>query len=169
MYPKISSGIIPGLKTLFFTLPEFLWAFSCVLTRQNGVPSKQSQQQQLALIPVWDMCNHEEGKITTYYDLSKQESECFAMRNFKQGEQVSFGRVNLLVVFIHVFFFCFPYFQFFIYYGKRPNSELLLFSGFINPSNVNDSIKISLSLPKGESASISEKRNNLLSKLSLRR
>ena len=38
------------------------WAVSSVMTRQNQVPA-ESGRQVLALVPLWDMCNHTEGEV----------------------------------------------------------------------------------------------------------
>jgi len=52
--------------------------------------------------------------------------ESNAMREFKQGEHVE------------------------IFYGTRPNTELLLFSGFIQPNNVHDILSIPLKLRRSD-------------------
>jgi hypothetical protein len=36
------------------------------MSRQNEIPLDESTAQ-LALIPVWDMCNHVEGKVHNKY------------------------------------------------------------------------------------------------------
>ena len=36
------------------------------MTRQNFIPSEDNENQMIdALIPLWDMLNHEEGKVRT--------------------------------------------------------------------------------------------------------
>lgn len=57
-------------------------------TRQNMIPVDEKTVQ-VALIPIWDMCNHTDGKITTYYDLPTQMCESRAVKDFKKGEQVN--------------------------------------------------------------------------------
>lgn len=51
-----------------FTWSEFVWCSSIVMSRQNRIPFGESQSTfQMALIPVWDMCNHaclNEGKVS---------------------------------------------------------------------------------------------------------
>lgn len=49
--------------------------------------------------------------MTTYYNQEEEATNCFAMRNYRQGEQV------------------------YIYYGERPNSMFLLYQGFVFPGN----------------------------------
>ena len=39
-----------------------MWAVSCVMTRQNRVPTRKSGDQVLVMIPFWDMANHALGK-----------------------------------------------------------------------------------------------------------
>jgi hypothetical protein len=101
-------------QLVIFTKPYFV-----VMTRQNPVPGRQDIQASpdLALIPLLDMFNHEEGEITCHFDVSQQHMELTAKRPFQQGEQV------------------------FICYGNRSNSELLLYSGFVPDYNSKDRIK----------------------------
>jgi hypothetical protein len=40
------------------------WAVSTVMTRQNFVPSSDGRTMLNALIPMWDMCNHNNGKVS---------------------------------------------------------------------------------------------------------
>ena len=102
---------------------EFRWAVSVVMTRQNQIPLSSGKGLDLALIPVWDMCNHADGEITTFFNSESQTTEFQAMQDFKQGDQV------------------------FIFYGKRPNSDLLLYSGFVYGSaNKYDCIKLKFTL-----------------------
>jgi hypothetical protein len=42
----------------------FSWAVSTVMTRQNLVPSPDGSRMIHALIPMWDMCNHENGRVS---------------------------------------------------------------------------------------------------------
>lgn len=47
------------------TLNEFFsWAVSTVMTRQNLIPSPDGSRMIHALIPMWDMCNHENGRVS---------------------------------------------------------------------------------------------------------
>lgn len=41
------------------------WAVSSVMTRQNQIPTEDGSRVTLALIPLWDMCNHTNGLVTT--------------------------------------------------------------------------------------------------------
>ncbi|KAH9551818.1 hypothetical protein CY35_09G033300 [Sphagnum magellanicum] len=106
-------------QLVIFTKPYFV-----VMTRQNPVPGRQDIQASpdLALIPLLDMFNHEEGEITCHFDVSQQHMELTAKRPFQQGEQV------------------------FICYGNRSNSELLLYSGFVPDYNSKDRIKVPVAL-----------------------
>ena len=39
---------------------------NAVMSRQNQIPLNH-ETTQLALIPVWDMCNHFEGQVFIYF------------------------------------------------------------------------------------------------------
>jgi len=78
----------------------------------------------LALIPLWDMCNHTEGEISTDYDPVAQQCVCYAAQSVAVGDEVC------------------------IYYGPRSNAELLLHSGFVYPNNHRDYLKIRLGIAK---------------------
>lgn len=75
------------------------WAVSAVMTRQNSVPrvhanpgaqnpSGDSATAMSALVPLWDMFNHSDGKLSTDYDVKANTLRCYAMRDFDEGEQV---------------------------------------------------------------------------------
>lgn len=65
-----------------------------------------------ALIPFWDMANHEEsGFISTQFNDETSSVESISMRNFNKGEQI------------------------FIYYGKRTAIEMLVNNGFFDPTS----------------------------------
>ena len=109
-----------------FTWTNFRWAISVVLTRQNELPSVSSPSLSqtaapVALIPFWDMCNHDTGEMTSFYNVETDRLESSAIRDYCPGEQV------------------------FMFYGPRPNSQLLLFSGFVHPDNPYDHLTIQLS------------------------
>ncbi|KAL3678834.1 hypothetical protein R1sor_021790 [Riccia sorocarpa] len=108
----------------WFTWAEFRWAASIVMTRQNPIPGTPDMEmgQALALIPLLDMFNHEEGEITCHFSVSHQQMELTAKRRFEAGEQV------------------------YISYGYRPNSALLLYSGFVPDNNTKDRIRIPVEL-----------------------
>ena len=109
------------------TFAEFRWAVAIVMTRQNHIPLEKGNGLDLVLIPVWDMCNHSDGEITTFFNQETQLTEFHAMRDFRQGEQV------------------------YIFYGERPNSELLLYSGFVyGDANKFDRIKLRLALNQND-------------------
>jgi len=125
-----------------FCYDDYRWAVSSVMTRQNQVPSIEStENRSLALIPLWDMCNHCEGQITTDYDPQLNKSECYAIKPFAVGEQI------------------------FIYYGKRSNAELLLHNGFVFTDNKNDNMKFKLGISKNDL--LQKKKADLISKLNI--
>lgn len=126
-----------------FTYEEYCWAVSTVMTRLNTIPNEDETQMIHALIPLWDMCNHEEGKITTDFNRFNNIDSCvcYAMRNFKAGEQI------------------------FIYYGPRTNSDFFVHSGFVYPDNKVDGFKLRLGISKADS--LQKERLQLLEKLDL--
>nr|XP_045594445.1 actin-histidine N-methyltransferase-like [Procambarus clarkii]XP_045594446.1 actin-histidine N-methyltransferase-like [Procambarus clarkii] len=109
----------------YFTFKAYRWAVSTVMTRQNRIPGKGSCGQ-MALIPAWDMANHQEGIYSTDYDDEKNCSVCLAQRDFKAGD------------------------QFTMYYSQRPNTELFLHNGFVVRDNKNDSLAIKLGVSKSD-------------------
>eukprot|EP00072_Mus_musculus_P043212 XP_006516147.3 PREDICTED: histone-lysine N-methyltransferase setd3 isoform X9 [Mus musculus] len=47
-----------------FTYEDYRWAVSSVMTRQNQIPTEDGSRVTLALIPLWDMCNHTNGLLS---------------------------------------------------------------------------------------------------------
>jgi len=111
----------PPLPLDSFTYNEFIWAVSVVMSRQNQIPIHGKRE--LALIPAWDLCNHETGKITTFFDVELNALQCYAQRAFSQGDQI------------------------YIHYGNRPNSELFLYMGFVVADNPADSYRLKFPFP----------------------
>ncbi|CAA9994502.1 unnamed protein product, partial [Nesidiocoris tenuis] len=104
-----------------------VWAVSTVMTRQNFIPaSSQGSPMVLALIPWWDMGNHDNGELTTDFNVEIDSSEYRACRSFNSGDQV------------------------FMSYGKRPNSELFLHNGFVHVNNRSDDVKLRLGVSKSD-------------------
>ncbi|CDQ62671.1 unnamed protein product [Oncorhynchus mykiss] len=71
-----------------FTYDDYRWAVSSVMTRQNQIPTEDGSRVTLALIPLWDMCNHTNGLITTGYNLEDDRCECVALQDYKENDQV---------------------------------------------------------------------------------
>ena len=91
------------------------------MSRQNEIPSKSGlPSPTLALIPLWDLCNHMSGHISTFFNVDSQTCDCYAHCYFKAKE------------------------EFRIFYGPRTNSELLLQQGFVYLQNEFDSLQIKL-------------------------
>lgn len=112
---------IPSAK---FTIGNYFWALGVVLTRQNEVVVQQNVKPALALIPGWDLCNHEQGtkKITTYSDPQARTVACHSMRHFQPNEQVK------------------------MFYGQRSNADFLLYSGFVAQDNAFDCVQVPLAM-----------------------
>uniref|UniRef100_A0A8D1KLL1 protein-histidine N-methyltransferase n=1 Tax=Sus scrofa TaxID=9823 RepID=A0A8D1KLL1_PIG len=109
-----------------FTYEDYRWAVSSVMTRQNQIPTEDGSRVTLALIPLWDMCNHTNGLITTGYNLEDDRCECVALRDFRAGEQI------------------------YIFYGTRSNAEFVIHSGFFFDNNSHDRVKIKLGVSKSD-------------------
>lgn len=124
-----------------FTYDDYRWAVATVMTRQNQIPMPDGSKMTFALIPLWDMCNHCNGLITTDFDLDKSCSQCYALQNFTKGEQV------------------------FIFYGPRSNAELLVNNGFVYPENEHNRMAIKLGISKGDT--LFTLKSELLSKCGL--
>ncbi|XP_068194761.1 actin-histidine N-methyltransferase isoform X2 [Antennarius striatus] len=109
-----------------FTFDDYRWAVSSVMTRQNQIPTEDGSQVTLALIPLWDMCNHTNGLITTGYNLEDDRCECVALQDYKENEQI------------------------YIFYGTRSNAEFVIHNGFFYQDNIHDRVKIKLGVSKSE-------------------
>lgn len=61
-------GLQPTVYWCFEDWPSnvfnfYRWAVSSVMTRQNQIPTEDGSRVTLALIPLWDMCNHTNGLV----------------------------------------------------------------------------------------------------------
>lgn len=108
-----------------FTFDNHRWAVSTVITRQNKIPSTTGEPT-LALIPMWDMCNHCNGTITTGYEKADESCKSLSMKDFSVGEQVC------------------------IFYGERSNADLLVHNGFVYEDNSHDRVGIQLGVSKSD-------------------
>ncbi|XP_065364244.1 actin-histidine N-methyltransferase isoform X2 [Calliphora vicina] len=130
-----------------FNYDLFRWAVSTVMTRENLIPrskplpGEETPSTIAALIPFWDMANHRNGSISSFFNVETQEMESKAQEDFKKGEQV------------------------FIHYGDRSNAELMTHNGFINAQNPKDSVTIKLGLSTSDA--LFAKRNQLLQLLNI--
>lgn len=124
-----------------FTFSGYRWAVSTVMTRQNAVPLPDGTEMLNALVPLWDMCNHTAGKLTTDFSLEKEALQCYAMQDYQKGDQI------------------------FIFYGKRPNSEFFIHNAFVDENNEFDSVAIKLGISKNDP--LAEKKAVLLQQLQI--
>jgi len=136
-----SEDAVSELMRNKFTFNEYCWAVSTVMTRQNMIPSEDGSTMINALIPLWDLCNHTNGTISTDYNPQLDRSECLAFKNFKAGEQL------------------------FIFYGARTNADFFIHNGFVFEDNENDLYWIRLGISKSDP--LQEKRKELLNKLGI--
>uniref|UniRef100_A0A147BP83 protein-histidine N-methyltransferase n=1 Tax=Ixodes ricinus TaxID=34613 RepID=A0A147BP83_IXORI len=119
-----------------FTYDLYRWAVSAVMTRQNAVPravvcggaddacARGSGSGVAALVPLFDLCNHSDGKVLTDYDTESKHLKCYAVKDFHQGDPVT------------------------IFYGKRSNAEFLVHNGFVYADNRHDAVDIKLGISK---------------------
>lgn len=128
LFSSLSVCKLPSLPTSCLSLKNYRWAISIVMTRQNALPPKSPSPKAppvMALIPLWDMFNHDVGKSTTSVTLRDDQLsiECTAMRDFQKGEPIK------------------------MCYGVRPSGQLALYSGFIlEDGTPNDEILIQVPL-----------------------
>lgn len=115
----------PDLPAAAFSYVNWEWAVAVVMTRQNELPDGRGGGM-LALVPVWDMCNHALGPMTSsvIVEGNRAAVELSAMTDFASGDQVT------------------------MFYGRRPNVQLLLFSGFVEPRNEFDQVPIDIVLDR---------------------
>lgn len=133
------------LCTVGFHYADFVWAVSCVMSRQNKIPSKKHNEEPLlALIPLWDMANHNTGRILTDFDVDTRSCVCYSMSKYSPGE------------------------EFRIFYGERGNSDLLLNQGFAYKGNPYDIVKIPIGLSRGEEEVTRKMRMSLLDRIKLK-
>lgn len=136
-----TDNLVSNLLRDTFTYEEYRWAVSTVMTRQNIIPGEDDTRMIHCLIPMWDMCNHEEGRISTEFNKETNCCECYAMRNFKSGDQI------------------------FIYYGPRTNTDFFVHSGFVYPDNKSDGFTLYLGISKADP--LRKERIALLSRMDL--
>ena len=133
-----------------FTFADYRWAVATVQSRQNRVPVRPAQNAAaaavqpvwtLALVPWWDMINHERGQATTEADPNARLLRCTASRDYAAGEQV------------------------FMHYGDRSNAEFVVHQGFFAGEHENDEVSVRLGVAQADV--LHAKKAELLSALSL--
>lgn len=139
LFSSLNACKLSSLPVSCLSLKNYRWAISIVMTRQNALPPKSPSpraQPTMALIPLWDMFNHDIGKSTTSVSLrdSQLSIECTAMRDFQKGEAVK------------------------MCYGMRPSGQLALYSGFVlKDGTPNDEILVQVPLASDK---LDEKKDN---------
>jgi protein-histidine N-methyltransferase len=83
----------PKMKQFFgveepLEFKDFMWCVSVTMTRQNRIPKPSENGTILALIPVWDFCNHCDGDIRTFYDTDSQAINSLSNRNYAPGQEL---------------------------------------------------------------------------------
>jgi len=123
-------GELPG-----FTYAAWAWALGAVVTRQNAVPdaARPAAPPALALVPLWDMCNHDPDGGTSEFVLRPGGGaylELRAARDVPEGAELRMR------------------------YGDRSAAELLIHSGFLPEGFVVEEIEIDVALPRGLDAKL---------------
>eukprot|EP00051_Salpingoeca_urceolata_P024495 m.431194 g.431194 ORF g.431194 m.431194 type:complete len:292 (-) comp20242_c3_seq8:296-1171(-) len=127
-----------------FTFDDYRWASSVVMSRQNLVPVEADQGghvQGHALIPLWDMMNHEDGKLTTSFDTESGTTQYRALRAFSRGEQIM------------------------MCYGHRSSCDHVCHSGFMLSGSSTDFMLLKLGV--GKSDPLFSAKSSLLQALSV--
>ena len=109
----------------FFSLNNFRWAMSVVMTRQNPVPFRNKSGELagrvLALVPVMDMANHDPTLDQgTFFDDETDEICIAASTSLKCGDELC------------------------MFYGPRSNQEFLIHCGFVTDGNIHDTTTIAI-------------------------
>lgn len=124
--------LVPGLTRSNFSWAGFRWAVCMVMSRQNKVPLPGFSGDINALVPVWDLLNHENlvhAGITTTAEIKNEQCVLLhhAPREFEENEELT------------------------MYYGDRDNFSFLKYSGFSVRNNPNE--KITIHFPLFDSSS----------------
>nr|XP_006819296.1 PREDICTED: histone-lysine N-methyltransferase setd3-like [Saccoglossus kowalevskii] len=109
-----------------FLYDDYRWAVSTVMTRQNHIPACDGTHRTTSLVPLWDMCNHCNGVITTGFDVDTNSLYCLALKDFQISDQI------------------------FIFYGARNNAEMLTHDGFVYLPNSHDNTSIKIGISKND-------------------
>ncbi|GFT00203.1 actin-histidine N-methyltransferase [Nephila pilipes] len=123
----------------YYTYDLYRWAVSSAMTRQNILPYIDGNQQVTSLVPMFDMCNHASGNLSTDFDLKKDLLISYSFKSFCKDEEVC------------------------MFYGPRTNAEFMVHNGFVYPENEHDAVEIKLGIGKNDP--LSTKKNELCSKL----
>ena len=111
--------------------------------KQEEQQEEEQEQTMVCLIPMWDLHNHEPGRITTFAVPPAGAVECRAQRAFAPGEQV------------------------FIHYGDRSNMQLLSHNGFVltDAPNPADIVLVARPAPTDADAALRAHKAALLARL----
>lgn len=130
--PKSPASRISFKKN--FTFQLYRWAVSTVMTRQNVLPAFQCDGDDTkarlsdshALIPLWDMFNHRNGKLSTDFENEQNCLICYSMSNFYKDDEI------------------------FIHYGNRANRDFFLHNGFVDVENDHDFVSLRLGISRSD-------------------
>jgi hypothetical protein len=155
--PSATAPLVPSV----LTWAGVRWSLAAVMSRQNSLPVGPGGAAALCLVPGWDFINHEEGGsrvITTGYDTgwcpppptipAGVGADAGAGVDVGVGAGVGVGTGALVHEALRDFA---PGEEVCMYYGHRPNDQLLLYAGFSVTGNGTWSRKIPASLPVSSS------------------
>eukprot|EP00943_MAST-04B_sp_MAST-4B-sp1_P006158 g6158.t1 len=108
-----------------FLFKDFRWAVSCVVSRQNPLPSNNGKDTALALIPIFEMLNHKPNSSLPSYLPEEKSAIIETACEYEKDDEV------------------------FMVYGRRPNRELLIYSGFVMTNNEFNNVIVRLKLSDG--------------------
>jgi len=119
--------------TRHFSFDAYRWAVDAVSSRVNSVP-RPGGGSVLALVPCWDLVNHQTGQVSTDYHDSSGTLVCYANRSFRAGEQFTMA------------------------YGPRGNADLFLHCGFVVPGNLHSRVPLRLGLSTSDPLATTRQR-----------
>jgi hypothetical protein len=105
------------------------WGVSSVTTRINHLPnpldtSENPEPEIMSMIPLWDLCNHEEElrQVSTDFDASKKKLICYSPKDYSKDA------------------------EFKIFYGNRNSTEYLVYNGFVPEGYRDDTYYLELGI-----------------------
>lgn len=93
------------------------------MTRQNSLKRADKEPDELCLIPLWDMCNHEAtGQFANSYHPEEKHLACYASHDYEAGS------------------------EFFIFYGERTSVDHFVHGGFVPETYFSDIFKLEMGI-----------------------
>ena len=97
------------------------------MTRQNSLSRPGDERDDLCLIPLWDLCNHEEsGRLSNAYHAEEKYLACYASHDYD------------------------PKTEFKIFYGERTSIDYFTHGGFVPETHAADLYTLDLGIGKND-------------------